>query len=102
MGNLSDLKIVEQEVSGALSFRVQTSAFYIPLGNAVNAEEEIVKIVEELKYTEGFLESVMKKMSNERFVKNAPTQVVELEKKKQADAEEKIRLLKERLESLKQ
>jgi valyl-tRNA synthetase len=102
MGNLSDLKIVEQEVSGALSFRVQTSAFYIPLGSAVNVEEEVVKIEEELKYTEGFLESVMKKMSNERFVKNAPTQVVELEKKKQADAEEKIRLLKERLESLKQ
>jgi len=100
MGNLSELKEVNEEVSGSMSFRVGTSAFYIPLGSAVNVEEEISKIEEELKYTMGFLDSVMKKMSNERFVKNAPAQVVELEKKKQADAEEKIKILKERLESL--
>jgi valyl-tRNA synthetase len=101
MGNLSELKAVTEEVSGSMSFRVGTSAFYIPLGSDVNVEEEIAKIEEELKYTIGFLESVMKKMSNERFVNNAPAQVVELEKKKQADAEEKIKILKERLESLK-
>ena len=101
MGNLTELKQVNEEVSGSMSFRVGTSAFYIPLDSAVNPEEEIVKIEEELKYTLGFLNSVMKKMSNERFVKNAPAQVVELEKKKQADAEEKIKILKERLESLK-
>jgi valyl-tRNA synthetase len=100
MGNLSDLHIVQEEVSGSMSFRVGTSAFYIPLGSAVNIEEEISKIEEELKYTRGFLDSVMKKMSNERFVKNAPAQVVELEKKKQADAEEKIKILAERLDSL--
>ncbi len=101
MGNLSELKEVNEEVSGSMSFRVGTSAFYIPLGSAMNLEEEIDKIKEELKYTLGFLDSVMRKMSNERFVKNAPAQVVELEKKKQADAEEKIKILKERLESLK-
>ncbi len=98
MGNLSELKIVEGEISGAISFRVNTSAFYIPL-EKVNISEEKAKIEEELKYTIGFLESVMKKMSNERFLNSAPAKVVELEQKKKSDAEEKIRLLKERLES---
>ena len=101
MGNLSELREVTEEVSGSMSFRVGTSAYYIPLDSALDTEEEIAKIEEELKYTIGFLDSVMKKMSNERFVKNAPAQVVELEKKKQADAEEKIKILRERLESLK-
>lgn len=101
MGNLTELKEVNEEVSGSMSFRVETSAFYIPFGSDVNVEEEIAKIKEELKYTMGFLDSVMKKMSNERFVNNAPAQVVELEKKKQADAEEKFKILRERLESLK-
>ena len=100
MGNLSDLKVVAEEVSGAMSFRVRTSAFYIPFGTSINLEDEVAKIEEELKYTKGFLDSVMKKMSNERFVKNAPAEVVELEKKKQSDAEEKIKILRERLESL--
>jgi valyl-tRNA synthetase len=101
MGNLSDLKIVDTEISGAMSFRVNTSAYYIPL-DEVNTEDERAKIEEEFKYTIGFLDAVMKKMSNERFVNSAPAQVVELERKKKADAEEKIRLLKERLASFTQ
>jgi valyl-tRNA synthetase len=102
MGNLSDLKVVNEEISGAISFRVKTSAFYIPLGDVVNVEDEIAKIEEELKYTIGFLEAVMKKMGNERFVSSAPEQVVELERKKKADAEEKLKILQERLASFRQ
>jgi len=101
MANLSELQVTESEISGAMSFRVSTSAFYVPLGDVVNPEEEVIKIEDELKYTIGFLESVMKKTGNERFMNSAPAQVVELEKKKQTDAEEKIRMLEERLLSFK-
>jgi len=101
MGNLSELEVTDQEVDGAMSFRVNTSAFYIPLGDVVNIEDEISKIDEELKYTIGFLESVKKKTGNERFMNSAPAQVVELERKKQTDAEEKIKMLQERLISFK-
>jgi valyl-tRNA synthetase len=101
IGNLSELQVTDQEVDGAMSFRVNTSAFYIPLGNVVNPEEEIAKIEEELRYTIGFLESVKKKTGNERFMNSAPANVVELERKKQTDAEEKIKMLEERLVSFK-
>ncbi|GET26834.1 valine--tRNA ligase [Prolixibacter sp. NT017] len=101
MGNLSELEVVNEKVDGALSFRVKSTEYYIPLGDLVNVEEEIAKIEEELKYTRGFLTSVMKKLGNERFVNGAPEQVVATERKKQADAEEKIKLLEERLTSLK-
>ena len=84
-----------------MSFRVNTTAFYIPLGGFVNIAEEIIKIEEELRYTMGFLESVKKKTGNERFMKSAPVQVVELERKKQSDAEEKIKMLEDRLFSFK-
>jgi valyl-tRNA synthetase len=101
IGNLSELSISDKEVEGALSFRVQTSTYYIPLAEVVNVEEEVVKIEEELKYTLGFLESVKKKTMNERFMSSAPANVVELERKKQTDAEEKIKMLQERLISFK-
>ena len=101
MGNLSELKVTDHEVDEALSFRVNTTAFYVPLGGFVNIAEEIIKIEEELRYTIGFLESVKKKTGNERFMKSAPIQVVELERKKQSDAEEKIKMLEERLSSFK-
>ena len=97
IGNLLELKVVEEEIPGAMSFMVKTSAFYIPFGDVVNVEEEIAKIKEELKYTQGFLDTVMKKMGNERFVSSAPANVVARERKKMEDAEEKIKLLKERL-----
>ena len=101
MANLSELEVTGDEISGAISFRVNTSAFYIPLGEVVNLDEEIIKIEEELKYTQGFLISVMKKTGNVRFMSSAPAQVVELERKKQSDAEEKIKMLEERLLSFK-
>ena len=101
MGNLSELHVPKEEIAGAMSFRVYTSAFYVPLEETANPEVEIAKIEEELKYTKGFLESVMKKTGNERFINSAPAQVVELERKKQTDAEEKIKMLEERLTSFK-
>ncbi len=101
MANLSALEVSHEEIQGALSFRVSTSAFYIPLGDIVNPQEEVIKIEEELKYAIGFLESVLKKTGNERFMNSAPAQVVALERKKQTDAEEKIRMLEERLLSFK-
>jgi valyl-tRNA synthetase len=94
MGNLSELHVTGSEIEGAMSFRVFTSAFYIPLGEVVNIEDE-------LKYALGFLESVRKKTENERFMNSAPAGVVELERKKQTDTEEKIKMLEERLASFK-
>jgi len=101
MANLSQLQITTEEVAGAMSFRVNTTAYYLPLGDVVNLQEEILKIEEELKYTLGFLEAVMKKTGNERFMSSAPAQVVDLERKKQTDAQEKIKMLEERLLSFK-
>jgi valyl-tRNA synthetase len=99
--NLSSMKDTDEEQKAAMSFIVKAVEYYIPLGDNINIEEEIAKIEEELKYTEGFLKSVMKKLSNEKFVNGAPAKVLDMERKKQADAESKIRTLKERLENLK-
>jgi valyl-tRNA synthetase len=97
MGNLAELHVTGREVDGAMSFRVGTTAFYVPLGDVVNIKDEATKIEEELKYAIGFLESVKKKTGNERFMNSAPIQIIELERKKQTDAEEKIKMLEERL-----
>ena len=101
LGNLTELTIVEEEVKGAASFRVKSSSFYIPLDGFIDVEEELKKLEEELKYAKGFLDSVMKKLSNERFVNNAPEAVVAKEKAKQADAEANIKVLEERIASMK-
>ncbi len=101
MANLSSVKQVDEKQDGAASFIIKSTEFFIPLGDLVDFEEEIAKVEEELKYTEGFLKGVMKKLSNERFVNNAPEAVVAKEKQKQADAEAKLQVLKERLNSLK-
>ena len=69
LGNLTELTIVEEEVKGAASFRVKSSSFYIPLDGFIDVEEELKKLEEELKYAKGFLDSVMKKLSNERLCK---------------------------------
>jgi valyl-tRNA synthetase len=87
MGNLSSLEMVKEEVKGASSFMVKSTNFYVPLGSFIDVAEELKKLEEELKYTQGFLSSVLKKLSNERFVAGAPEAVVALEKAKQADAE---------------
>ena len=101
MGNLSSLISVNEEVKGAASFRVKSTNFYIPLEGFIDVEEELKKLEEELKYTKGFLNSVMKKLGNERFVNNAPEAVVAKERAKQADAEAKIKVLEERIAGLK-
>ena len=101
MGNLSSLISVNEEVKGAASFRVKSTNFYIPLEGFIDVEEELKNLEEELKYTKGFLNSVMKKLGNERFVNNAPEAVVAKERAKQADAEAKIKVLEERIAGLK-
>jgi len=100
LGNLSTLQYVDAKVEGALSFRVKSNEYYIPLAGAVNIEEEIETLSQELKYTQGFLNSVMKKLSNERFVNNAPEQVIINERKKQTDAEAKIKTIEEQLAAI--
>ena len=95
--NLSAIEIIEKPLDGALSFRVKSNEYFIPLEGAIDIEAEIAKIKEELTYTQGFLKSVSKKLSNERFVANAPDQVVINERKKQTDAETKIKALEKRL-----
>ncbi len=100
MGNLTSLEIVSEEVKGASSFMVKSTNFYVPLGSFIDVAEELKKLEEELKYTQGFLNSVLKKLSNERFVAGAPEAVVALEKAKQADAEAKIKVLEERIAGL--
>ena len=101
MGNLSAIELTNEEVKGAASFRVFSSSFFIDLGEMIDVEEELKKLEEELKYTQGFLNSVMKKLSNERFVSGAPEAVVAKEKTKQADAEAKIKVLQEQIANLK-
>jgi valyl-tRNA synthetase len=101
MGALSKIETISEDIKGAVSFRVKTSGFFIDLGESVDIEAELQKLEEELKYTKGFLNGVAKKLSNERFVNNAPANVVELERKKQADAEDKIKALEEQIAALK-
>ncbi len=100
MGNISALDYVNEPVEGSLSFRVRSNEYFIPVTGAVDVEAEKQKIQEELVYTQGFLKSVEKKLSNERFVNNAPEKVVALEKSKKADAEAKIEALKASLKNL--
>lgn len=100
LGNINVLEYVSEAVDGALTFRVKSNEYFIPISGAINVEEEIKKLTEELNYTEGFLKSVQKKLSNERFVSGAPEQVVASEKKKEADALAKIETLKASLASL--
>ena len=101
LGNLSNLTYTDSAIDGALTFRVKSNEYFVPMQGAINIEEEVAKLTEELKYTEGFLISVQKKLSNERFVNNAPEQVIASEKKKEADALAKIETIKASLASLK-
>ncbi len=98
--NLSELTYVTSKVEGALSFRVKANEYFIPMEGAINVEDEVKKLTEELTYTEGFLKSVQKKLQNERFVNNAPEQVITNERKKEADAVAKIETLKSSLAGL--
>ena len=99
--NLSSIDTVDNKAEGAAAFMVGTTEYAVPLGNLINVEEELKKLEADLKYQEGFLQSVMKKLSNEKFVSKAPANVIEMERKKQADAETKIAALKESIAALK-
>ncbi len=101
MGNVSSFEFVTEKQENAFSFIVKGNEYYIPFGDTIDVEAEKAKLEEELKYTQGFLNSVMKKLSNERFVAGAPEQVVANEKAKQQDAEQKIAILEEKLKGLK-
>ena len=101
MCNLSSVTVVESKSEGASSFMIGTTEFAVPLGNMIDVEAEIARMEAELKHKEGFLQGVMKKLSNEKFVNNAPAAVLELERKKQADAESIINSLKESIAALK-
>ena len=99
--NLTSIESVEAKAEGSASFMVGTTEYAVPLGNLINVEEELKKLEADLKYNEGFLQSVLKKLSNEKFVSKAPANVIEMERKKQADAESKIASLKESIAALK-
>ncbi len=101
MANLEEIVEVNEKDSMASAFMVGTREYAVPLGNMIDIDAEIEKQEAQLKHLEGFLAGVMKKLSNERFVQNAPEQVVALERKKQSDSEEKIAALKESLAALK-
>ena len=98
--NLSKLELTAEKVDGAKTFVAKNVEYYIPLGDRINKEEELKKIQAELDYTRGFLASVEKKLSNERFVSGAPAAVVEREKQKLSDAKMKIEALEKQIASL--
>lgn len=101
MGNIAAYEYVSEKVDNSYSFIVDSNEYFIPFGEDIDVEAEIKKIEEELQYTKGFLTSVQKKLSNEKFVSGAPEQVVMNERKKEADAQSKITILEEKLKSLK-
>ena len=100
MCNLSAIQSAAEKAAGAVSFLVGTTEYAVPLGNRINVEEELAKLRDELKYQQGFLASVMKKLGNENFVSKAPAKVIEMERKKQADAESKIKSIEESIAAL--
>ena len=100
LGNLESIEDTSETIEGALTFRVKSNEYFIPMVGAIDVEAEIKKLTEELNYTQGFLKSVQKKLSNERFVAGAPEQVVASEKKKEADALAKMETLNASLASL--
>jgi valyl-tRNA synthetase len=100
MGNLSLLEYVSGKVANSNSFIVDGNEYFIPFGDSIDVTAEKAKIAEELNYTKGFLQSVQKKLQNEKFMAGAPEQVVAGERKKEADALEKIAILEEKLSSL--
>ena len=101
MTNLATIETIEEKDPAAASFRVHATEYAIPLSNAIDIEAELKKLEAELKYAQGFLKTVMGKLGNERFVQNAPEAVVAMERKKKADAEEKIKSLEESIAALK-
>ena len=101
LANASSVEKVSEKDSTAVGFIVKTTQYFVPMGDKIDVEAEIATLTKDLEYYEGFLASVMKKLSNERFVSSAPEKVVANERAKQADAEAKITAIKEQLAALK-
>lgn len=101
LGNVAALDYVPEAVAGALTFRVKSNEYFVPITGSINVEEELQKLSTELEYTQGFLKSVQAKLSNDKFVQGAPAAVVEAEKKKEADALAKIEALQQSIAGLK-
>jgi valyl-tRNA synthetase len=99
LGNLSEINYVEDKVENSFSFMVRTNEYFVPVTENIDVDAEVEKLSKELEYTRGFLNSVNKKLQNDRFVSSAPANVVEVEKKKAADAEAKIKAIEELLSS---
>ena len=100
MGNITEIRTVNEKNPQAMSFLVGTTEFAVPMGNNIDIEAELAKLEADLVYQQGFLNSVMKKLGNEKFVANAKADVVDAERKKQADAESKIKTIEETIQSL--
>ncbi len=101
LGNITDLQYVTEKVDGALSYRVKSNEYFIPITGNIDVEAEIAKLTEELNYTQGFLKSVQIKLSNEKFVANAKPEIIENERKKEADALAKIATIEQSIAGLK-
>ncbi len=100
LANISELSILDEKISGAISFMVHTDEFYIPLNESVDPVAERARLLKEKEYLDGFLKSVNAKLSNERFMNNAKPEIIEVELKKKNDAEAKLKLLEESLSAL--
>ncbi len=101
LGAISEIEDAKEALSSAVQIIIKKQEYYLPLGDLVDVQEELEKLTKELNYHKGFLQSVMKKLTNERFTANAPQQVVAKEREKQADAEAKIAALEKQIASLK-
>jgi valyl-tRNA synthetase len=101
MANLSFMDVVAEKDATSSAFMIGTDEFAVPLGKLIDVDAEIEKMESQLQHLEGFLAGVLKKLNNERFVQNAPEQVVAMERKKQSDAEEKIAALRDSIAALK-
>ena len=97
LANLESLSYTKDKVEGALSFMVKSTEFYVPMGSNINPEEEKERLSKELEYNQGFLKSVLVKLSNEKFVANAKPEVIAAERKKESDALSKIKAIEEQL-----
>ncbi len=100
LGNVASLDYVSDKVEGALSYRVKSNEYFIPITGNIDVASEIAKLTEELNYTKGFLQSVQSKLSNEKFVNGAPEKVLEMERKKESDALAKIATLEQSIAGL--
>lgn len=100
MGNLSQLQYTDQKVNQSNSFIVNANEYFIPFGDTIDLEGEKEKLLADLTYTEKFLDSVRVKLTNEKFISGAPDKVIEIERKKEADALNKIAILTQKINEL--